>query len=130
APEPTARALSALIKWYTTGEDADRKAYDIAWVQDKNAPVDTINAFVEVYLDPRGVKGAWEAAVYYVNKEKTGAINKLAGQAQWFEDHMPWDKAYRKANVNGITANAVDIVIETGESGPITPIWINLPNDE
>ena len=39
------------------GETADRVAYDIAWVQDKASPVDTINGFVEVYMDPRGMKG-------------------------------------------------------------------------
>ncbi len=130
APEPTARALNALVRFYITGEEADRKAYDIAWVQDKDAPVDTINGFIEVYLDARGVKGSWESAVYFVNKEKTGAIKKLAAEAQWFEDRMPWAKEYRKENVNGITANAIDVVIETGDCGPVTPIGINLPNDQ
>lgn len=130
APAPTAEALRALVKWYTTGDDADRKAYDIAWVRDKDAGVDTINGFIEVYMDPRGVKGSWESAVFHVNKEKTDAIKKLAASAQWFEDHMPWDAKYRKPDVQGITANAIDVVIETGDSGPITPIGINLPNDQ
>jgi dipeptidyl-peptidase III len=130
APEPTAKALDALIRFYKTGEDADRQAADIAWIQDKDAPVDTINGFIEVYMDPRGVKGSWEAAVFFVNKEKTGAIKKLAAEAQWFEDRMPWDKAFRKSNVKGITANAIDVVIETGDCGPVTPIGINLPNDQ
>ena len=35
-------ALAKLAQWYRTGEDADRKAYDIAWVNDKASPVDTI----------------------------------------------------------------------------------------
>jgi len=83
-----------------------------------------------VYLDARGRKGSWEALVFYVNREKTAAIQRLAAQAQWFEDHMPWDAKYRKPNVTGITANAIDVVIETGDAGPITPIGINLPNDE
>src|SRR5947208_940334 len=43
---------------------------------------------------------------------------------------MPWDPQYRKPNVKGIVANAIDVVIETGDSGPITPIGINLPNDQ
>jgi dipeptidyl-peptidase-3 len=130
APEPTARALDALIRFYRTGETEDRKAYDIAWVGDKDAPVDMINGFIEVYMDARGVKGSWESAVFFVNKEKTGAIKKLAAEAQWFEDRMPWDKAYRKPDVKGITANAIDVVIETGDCGPVTPIGINLPNDQ
>ena len=123
-------ALRALITSYRTGEPADRTAYDIAWVKDAQSPVDTINGFVEVYLDARGVKGAWEALVFYVNHDKTEDIRKLAEAAQWFEDRMPWDPRYRKQGVQGITANAIDVVIETGDSGPITPIGINLPNDQ
>src|SRR5262249_1186485 len=49
---------------------------------------------------------------------------------QWFEDHMPWDPKFRKQGVKGITANAIDVVIETGDSGPVTPVGINLPNDQ
>ena len=130
AEPPMARALDALITFYRTGEEADRKAYDIAWVQDKDSPVDTINGFIEVYLDPRGVKGAWEGLVFYVNQEKTTRIKTLAANAQWFEDHMPWDAKYRKPSVQGIVANAIDVVVETGDSGPVTPIGINLPNDQ
>ena len=32
--------------------------------------------------------------------------------------------------MTGITANAIDVVVETGDSGPITPVGINLPNDQ
>ena len=129
ATQAMAEALRALITFYQTGDDSDREAYDIAWIQDHDSPVDTINGFVEVYLDARGAKGAWEALVYYVNRDKTSAIRRLAANAQWFEDRMPWDPKYRKAEVQGVTANAIDVVIETGESGPITPVGINLPND-
>jgi dipeptidyl-peptidase-3 len=130
ATDSMARALRALITFYTTGEAADRDAYDIAWVEDKHSPVDTINGFVEVYLDARSIKGAWEALVFYVNPEKTWQIRTIAEHAQWFEDHMPWDPRYRKLGVSGVTANAIDVVIETGDSGPITPVGINLPNDQ
>jgi dipeptidyl-peptidase-3 len=130
ATESMAAALRALIKYYKSGEPKDREAYDIAWVADKTSPVDTINGFTEVYLDARGMKGAWEALVFYVNTEKTSAIQKLAQNAQWFEDRMPWDPKYRKPGVQGITANAIDVVVETGDSGPVTPIGINLPNDQ
>ena len=130
ATEPMANALGALIRFYQTGETADRAAYDIAWVQDRDSPVDTINGFVEVYMDARGMKGAWEALVYYVNPHKTEGIRKLAAAAQWFEDRMPWDDKYKKQGVRGVSANAIDVVIETGDSGPVTPVGINLPNDQ
>jgi dipeptidyl-peptidase-3 len=125
-----ADALRALIRFYMTGDNADREAYDIAWVKDKASPVDTINGFVEVYMDPRGMKGAWEALVFYVNPEKTEGIRRLAAAAQWFEDRMPWAPQYRKVGVLGITANAIDVVVESGDSAPITPVGINLPNDQ
>jgi dipeptidyl-peptidase III len=130
APPAMAEALAALIRFYQTGEDIDRVAYDVAWVRDQESPVDTINGFIEVYLDPRGVKGAWEGMVCYVNPEKTRRIRALAGHAQWFEDHMPCDPRFRKAEVTGVTARAIEVVIETGDSGPVTPVGINLPNDQ
>jgi dipeptidyl-peptidase-3 len=130
ATEPMANALRALIQWYRTGEKADQAKYDIAWVQDKESPVDTINGFIEVYMDPRGIKGSWEALVFYVNPEKTSRIRTLASNAQGFEDRMPWNPQYRKPNVTGIIANAIDVVVETGDSGPVTPVGINLPNDQ
>jgi dipeptidyl-peptidase-3 len=130
ATDEMAKALNALITFYRTGTSLDREAYDIAWVQDDASPVDTINGFVEVYMDARGTKGAWEALVFYINEGKTSEIRTLAEAAQWFEDHMPWDAKYCKLGVQGITANAIDVVIESGDSGPITPIGINLPNDQ
>ena len=130
APPGLAASLRALIHFYRTGEESDRTAYDIAWVSDQDSRVDTINGFVEVYMDPRGVKGAWEALVYIVNEDKTRKIQTLAAHAQWFEDHMPFAPRYRKPNVLGVTAKAIEVVVETGDSGPLTPVGINLPNDQ
>jgi dipeptidyl-peptidase-3 len=125
-----AEALRALARFYRTGEESDRIAYDIAWVRDQESPVDTINGFVEVYMDARGAKGSWESLVYYVNEEKTRKIEALAAHAQWFEDHMPWEPRFRKPSVTGVTAKAIEVVLETGDSGPLTPLGINLPNDQ
>ena len=125
-----AEALRALIRYYHSGEEADRIAYDIAWVRDQDSTVDTVNGFVEVYMDPRGTKGAWEGMVYYANAEKTEKIKTLAAHARWFEDHMPWAARFRKTDVRGVTARAIDVVVETGDSGPVTAIGVNLPNDQ
>jgi dipeptidyl-peptidase-3 len=130
APPATAEALRALVRFYRTGQVEDRRAYDIAWVADRESPVDTINGFIEVYLDARGCKGAWEAMVSYVNEEKTRQCQAIADAAQWFEDRMPWDPKYRKAEVTGVSARAIDVVVEAGDSAPMTPIGINLPNDQ
>jgi dipeptidyl-peptidase-3 len=130
APPPMARALEALVTWYQTGEADDRRAYDMAWVEDQHSAVDTINGFTEVYMDARGVKGSWEAVVCYVNPEKTRTIRALAANAQWFEDRLPSDPRYRRQGVRGIVANAIEVVVEAGDAAPVTPIGINLPNDQ
>ncbi len=130
APPSLATALRALIRWYHTGDDGDREAFDIAWVGNLDSAVDTMNGFIEVYMDARGIKGAWEGLVYYVNVEKTEKIHRLAANAQWFEDHLPIDPRFRKANVHGVSARAIEVVVEAGDSGPITPIGVNLPNDQ
>jgi dipeptidyl-peptidase-3 len=130
APAPLERALAALVRFYETGEDADRQAFDIAWVQNRDSTVDTMNGFIEVYMDARGMKGAWEGLVYYANHEKTAKIQALATHAQWFEDHLPIKPEYRKPTVQGVSAMAIEVVVEAGESGPITPIGVNLPNDQ
>lgn len=125
-----AKALRALITWYETGLDSDREAFDIAWVQNRDTNVDTMNGFIEVYMDARGMKGAWEGVVYYANHEKTNKIRTLAEHAQWFEDHLPIDPIYRKPTVQGVSAMAIEVVVEAGDSGPVTPIGVNLPNDQ
>jgi len=130
APEALARALTALITFYETGEDSDREAFDIAWVQNRDTAVDTMNGFIEVYMDARGMKGAWEGIVYYANHERTAKIQALAAHAKWFEDHLPIDPKYRKPKVQGVSAMAIEVVVEIGDSGPITPIGVNLPNDQ
>ena len=50
--------------------------------------------------------------------------------AQWFEDHLPIEPAFRKPRVQGISARAIEVVFEAGDSGPVTPIGVNLPNDQ
>src|SRR5688500_14458845 len=57
-------------------------------------------------------------------------MQRLAAAAAWFEARMPWDPQWRRTDVRGVTARAIDVVVETGDSGPVTPIGINLPNDQ
>ena len=130
APPATMAALEALIRFYETGAEADRRAYDVAWVADAHSSVDTINGFVEVYLDARGHKGAWEGIVFHENAAKTAQIRAIAGHAPWFEARMPYDEAYRRGDVVGVSARAIDVIVECGDAGPMTAIGINLPNDE
>jgi dipeptidyl-peptidase-3 len=125
-----ARSLGALIRFYKSGEEADFREYCIAWIADDDSPVDTVNGFIETYLDPRGVKGSWEGIVSIDDPEKMAQIRAFSDHAQWFEDRMPFDPRFRKPQVKGISAKAIQVVIETGDAGPMTAIGINLPNPQ
>ena len=69
--------------------------------------------------------------MFYVNPEKTSEIQKLAADAQWFEDRMPWDpevpqdRASRASPPTPSTSSS-----RPATPGPVTPIGINLPNDQ
>src|SRR6185369_6074806 len=119
ASDATRKALEAQIRFYKTGKREDRVAYDVAWVQDKDSAVDTVNSFVEVYVDPRGKKGSWEGIVSYEDPKKAALIKSLADNAQWFKDHMPYDARFKKKAVKGISARSIDVIVETGDSGPV-----------
>lgn len=129
APPPTQKALELLIRYNETGDLQDWRAFNIAWVQDRDSVVDFALGFIEVYLDVRGTKGAWQAVISFRNEAKTHEIAALAKETQWFEDRMPWEARFKKQQVKGISARAISVITETGDCGPITPIGVNLPNE-
>ena len=124
-----ADVLRKLVRYYQTGEKSDWYAYNIAWVK-AAVTVDAINGFIEQYLDPRSEKGAYESVVSFVDFEQTKLMRDFAGSAQYFETRAPWRDEYKKQNVQPPVANVITVVSETGESGPISPSGINLPNEQ
>jgi dipeptidyl-peptidase-3 len=129
APPLESAALLKLIKYYETGEKSDWYDYNIAWVQTP-ANVDAINGFIEVYLDPRGEKGAYESVVSFVDQNETQLMRQFAANAQYFEERAPWLDEYKKQNVQPPVANVVTIVSEAGDGGPLSAAGINLPNEQ
>jgi dipeptidyl-peptidase III len=121
-------AFEKLIKYYRSGDLADWDEYNIAWVNDTESVVDLINGFVEVYNDPLGMRGSFESVVSIRDPVATRRISALAEQAQWFEDNSPILDAYKKTSVTGITGKVINVVVESGDASPATPIGINLPN--
>jgi dipeptidyl-peptidase-3 len=113
-----------------TGEDADRAKYDIAWVEDKDSPVDTINGFIEVYLDPRGSQGFVRRAGLLREQGKDRPHPEVRRERAVVRGPDAVRRQVPQADVKGIVANAIDVVVETGDSGPVTPVGINLPNDQ
>ena len=121
-------ALLKLIKYYRTGDLKDFDDYSIAWVADTASRIDVVNGFIEVYNDAIGKKGSFESVVSLKDIEATKRIKAIADQAQWFEDNSPLIAEHKKKTVKGITAKAITVIMESGDSAPSTPIGINLPN--
>ncbi|HRR62942.1 MAG TPA: dihydrofolate reductase, partial [Paludibacteraceae bacterium] len=120
--------INTLIHYYRTGDLKIFNDYCIKWVQDTTSMVDFINGFIETYGDPLGLKGSWEALVDYKNLEATKRTEIISKNAQWFEDHSPIDKRFKKEQVKGISAKVVTAAMLGGDCYPSTPIGINLPN--
>jgi dipeptidyl-peptidase-3 len=129
ANEHQAHTINLLIRYFQTGDPADWERFNVDWVKD-SSNVDFILGFIEVYMDPRGQKGRFESVVYFTDKEQTELMRKLAGSAQYFEDHVPWNNEYKKKGVAAPIAKAVNAIVETGDAGPISAIGINLPNEQ
>lgn len=122
--------INSLIQYYTTGDLVFFDAYSIDWVKEQEGDVDFVNGFIEVYGDPLGIKGSWEAIVNYKDTEATKRAAILGENAQWFEDHSPVSAEFKKNEVNGVSAKVINAAILAGDCYPATPIGINLPNAE
>jgi dipeptidyl-peptidase-3 len=122
-----AAAIAALIRFYQTGEFADWLAFDTAWVK-TNPRVDFVNGFIEVYRDPRAAKGTSQAFVSITDEKMNALMQKLAANAQYFEDRAPWAQQYKKQGVQPPMAKACETVIETGDFH-VSTIGDNLPNE-
>lgn len=129
ANEQQAATIELLTRFFKTGDPSDWEKFNISWVKD-SSNVDFILGFIEVYMDPRGQKGKFESVIYFTNKEQTKLMRKLAANAQYFEDRAPWSNRYKKKDVKAPTANVVNVIVETGDAGPISAIGINLPNEQ
>ena len=90
--------------------------------------VDFANGFIEVYRDARGAKGSSQSFVSVTDQRVNSLMQKLADNAQYFEDHAPWDPQYRKQGVKPPVAKAVETVIETGDFH-VNTVGDNLPNE-
>lgn len=129
ANERQAKTVDLLIGFFRTGNPSDWEEFNISWVKD-SSNVDFILGFIEVYMDPRGQKGKFESVIYFTDKEQTRLMRKLAANAQYFENRAPWKDDYKKKDVVAPIANVVNVIVETGDAGPISAIGINLPNEQ
>lgn len=123
-------AINKLVEFYNTGNLKTFDEYTILWVKDLDSQVDFINGFTESYGDPLGLKGSWEALVNFKDLEATHRTELISNNAQWFEDHSPVDKIFKKEKVKGVSAKVITAAILGGDLYPSTAIGINLPNSD
>nr|WP_320039651.1 dihydrofolate reductase [uncultured Bacteroides sp.] len=120
--------ITKLIEYYNTGDLKKFDEYCIQWVKDLNSHVDFVNGFTENYGDPLGMKASWESLVNFKDVEATKRTETISTNAQWFEDHSPVDKKFKKEEVKGVSAKVITAAILAGDLYPATAIGINLPN--
>jgi dipeptidyl-peptidase III len=125
-----AATIEKLITFYRTGASDDWRAYVMHWLADTDVRIDFIHGFIEVYLDARGAKGQYEAIVNFADPALTAMVQQIGSAAQYFEDRMPWTEQYKKKDVRPLKASVINVVVETGDAGPVSAIGINLPNEE
>ena len=129
AETPEQKAVIAkLVEYYETGDLKTFDDYAILWVKDLNSRVDFVNGFTESYGDPLGMKASWESLVNFKDLEATRRTETISANAQWFEDHSPVDKQFKKEEVKGVSAKVITAAILAGDLYPATAIGINLPN--
>ena len=129
AETPGQKAVSAkLVEFYETGDLKAFDEYAILWVKDLDSRVDFVNGFTESYGDPLGMKASWESLVNFKDLEATRRTELISGNAQWFEDHSPVEKQFKKEEVKGVSAKVITAAILAGDLYPATAIGINLPN--
>ena len=123
-----ARVIGLLISYYKTGDLKTWDDFNIAWVNDTLGDIDFIHGFVEVYNDPKGYKGSYETIIQLKDFESSKRMAVLQEKTQWFEDHAPIMDEHKKPEVKGVTYKVVNVVGESGDASPSTPIGVNLPN--
>lgn len=118
-------ALEALLGFYRSGDEHHFREHMRHWLACNN-DVDFLNGFIEAYNDPRGVIGHFAGNVSI--RTDDDIIRRISDNALYFEHRMPWPEKYRRTSLDPPVAHAVEAVVETGDSGPISPAAYNLPN--
>ena len=120
--------IEKMIQFYKDGDLKTFDEYAILWVKDLDSRVDFVNGFTESYGDPLGMKSSWESIVNFKDLISTKRTELISNNAQWFEDHSPVDKRFKKEEVKGVSAKVITAAIIAGDLYPATAIGINLPN--
>lgn len=124
-----ADALKKLIEYYKTGDLKKWDEYNVLWSTATKGDIDYINGFIETYGDAIGKRANYESIVQINDFEASEKMSVVAKNAQWFEDNSPILPEHKKKKVVGVSYKVVEVVSESGDAAPSTPIGVNLPNN-
>ncbi|HWF86204.1 MAG TPA: hypothetical protein VG222_15200 [Vicinamibacterales bacterium] len=128
--EPTLRAF--LVKRadaFLTNEYYDS---DVAWMELKGAIEPTIGPY-EVYEDELfNYKAGFEAYITVQDEAESAKLQKLAGELQDIENHLPIDPKYRNPSLGSLAPiTVVNEIFAAGDGNRgVQTAAFNLPNDE
>ncbi|MDW3210733.1 MAG: dihydrofolate reductase [Reichenbachiella sp.] len=122
------RGFELLIEYFKTGSLKTWDEYNVVWAAATKGDIDYILGFIEVYNDPKGYRGSYEAIIQINDFEASERMKVLSENAQWFEDNSPIMDEHKKENVVGVSYKVVNVAGESGDASPSTPIGVNLPN--
>ena len=122
---PQRKSLEHLVEFYVTGEEELFRMHSLEWLR-TTAPTDYLNGFIEQLKDPRGVIGQFEGMAGFISDSEM--VGRLAKNAGYFEARMPWPDEFKRVDVETPVSNIIDIVMGTGDMGPVPWAGYNLPN--
>lgn len=126
APEGEFRdSLELLINYYESGEEDLFRQHSIKWIG-LSDNVEYVNGFIEQLKDPRGVIGNFEGMVAV--KADSKIVDRIITDSLYFENKMPWPDKYKRDKVKKATATIVEVLMGTGDMGPVPWGGYNLPN--
>lgn len=120
--------IDKLIEFYETGNLRVFDEYSILWVKDTESEVDFVNGFIEVYGDPLGYHGSWQSVVSIRDEEATRRFSLISELAGWCELNSPIAKEHKRDDAQGISYKVIQVIVESGDNAPSSPIGVNLPN--
>jgi hypothetical protein len=128
--EPTLKAF--LAKRAEAFLSNDYYDSDVAWMELDAAIEPTIGPY-EVYEDEIfNFKAAFEAFIAIRDQAESAKLQKLGGQLQDIENHLPIDPQYRNPRLGGMAPiRVVNLLLAAGDGNRgVQTAAFNLPNDE
>lgn len=130
ATEPTLKRF--LISRAAAFLDDNYYQSDVAWMELAGTIQPTIGPY-EVYLDDWfNYKAAYEAYITMLDEGESAKLQKLSGQLQDIENHLPIDARYRNPKLGALAPIVVvNELFDAGDANHgVQTAAFNLPNDE